>query len=117
VDLAQLQASVAAVDPRYPSWLTWEQRGPIITAKPKFQLPDNAHRFILKVFRKYGGKFVSPGYFELVLRENGLPANPCSIPSRNVHPLQSPAPGTVLEQLQARIERITEAGQELVKEG
>jgi hypothetical protein len=115
VDLAAVQACVAAVDPRYPEWLMWEQRGDIITAKPKFQLPDNAHRFILKVFRKYGGKFVSPGYYELVLREHGSPANHCSIPPRNAH-LWSPAPGAVHEQLQARIERITEAGQELVKE-
>jgi len=69
LNLSTLQALVAQQDCRYPGWLTWEQRDNVIIAKPKFPLPDNAHKAILKVFRRVGGRFVSHNsehYFEYV---------------------------------------------------
>ena len=69
VDLAALKALVASQDRRYPGWLDWQQRGNAIIAKPKIRLSDSAHKAILKVFRKIGGRYVSHNgeyYFEYV---------------------------------------------------
>lgn len=59
----------------YTSMLTWTVEDKIVKAVPKRRLSLQSHKFILWVFKHYGGAFVSregEHYFELVLRPRQL---------------------------------------------
>jgi len=54
----------------YAEMLDWHVEGDIVKAFPKRRLSMVAHKTILRVFRRWGGKFVSHNgdhYFELVI--------------------------------------------------
>lgn len=51
----------------YAELLEWHVVDDVVKAFPKKPLSDKAHKEILRAFKLWGGKFVSPGYFELVL--------------------------------------------------
>jgi hypothetical protein len=72
VDLAGVQAAIAAYFPCYVRMLRWSQHGNVVTAVPKKPLGDQAHQLISKAFHSCGGRYVRRGgvsYFELVLKE------------------------------------------------
>lgn len=61
----------------YANMLTWTVEDKIVKAVPKRQLSDRSHYIITRVFKHFGGNFVSKGgehYFELVLRPRQLSA-------------------------------------------
>jgi len=139
MDLPHVQAAVRAVNPYYVDMVTWKQEGNIIKAFPKHPISEVAFNAIKKVFKRFGGKYVShygKCWFELVVKENsGWSREPLPMGKmeengsrRDIHASKrtpatvgvmtnnSPAPGSVLEHLQARIDRLAMAGAKLLEE-
>jgi hypothetical protein len=104
--------------------VTWKQEGNIIKAFPKHPISEAAFNAIKKVFKRFGGKYVSrygKCWFELVVEENGfrrdIHASKRTLATVGVSANNSPAtPGFVLAHLQTQISNLAAAGYELTKE-
>jgi len=121
VDLPRVQAAVRAVNPYYVVMVSWKQEGDIIKAYPKFPISEAAFNAIKKVFKRFGGKYVShygKSWFELVLSREESGSHKNTFDCLSLHRQSSPASasGTALNRLQTQIARLAEAGHELTKE-
>jgi len=121
MDLPGVQAAVRAVNPYYVGMVTWKQEGDIIKAFPKGTLSEMAFNAIKKVFKRFGGKYVShygKSYFELVLSREESGSHKNTFDCLSLHRQSSPASasGTALNRLQAQIEKLANAGRELLEE-
>jgi len=122
LDLPRVQAALRAVNPYYVGMVTWKQEGDIIKAYQKYPLSEMAFNAIKKVFKRFGGKYVShygKSWFELVVEENGgrRDIHASNRTPADVLANKSPvASGSVLTHLQTQLEKLAEAGHQLTKE-
>jgi hypothetical protein len=122
-NLCDIQAAVRDINPYYVGMLTWKQQGNkrlgiLITAVPKKPLSELAFNSVKRVFKRFGGKFVSwrgQSWFELVLKETSPRATKTSLQG-NVEPFSSGTQGPVLTQIEAKKASLCRAGQQFLEE-
>jgi hypothetical protein len=120
MDLPRVQAAVRAVNPYYVGMVTWKQEGDIIKAFPKYPISEAAFNAIKKVFKRFGGKYVSrygKCWFELVVENNSVRQHTVyNSPNARQNDSPATAPNSVLTHLQTQISNLAAAGYELTKE-
>jgi hypothetical protein len=129
VDLADVKAAVVSAAPGFGDiWVNcfnWRQNGNVVTAKPRFPMSEMCFETVKKVFKRFGGKYVTGSYFELVLKpeaeQNGsrmqLLSLPLTLPLAAVEGQFSPCnPEPVFKRLENQLHNLMASGIEQTRE-